>query len=57
MSVIIDQFEVVLDSQQDQEQKSNAAETTPAPQAALKPHDVAAILMQYQNRLDRVRAH
>lgn len=58
MSVIIDQFEVVLDSQQDREQKSSASETTvSSQQTVLKPHDIAAILMQLKNRSDRVRAH
>ena len=58
MSVIIDQFEVILDSQQDREQKFSASETpVSSQQTVLKPHDIAATLMQFKSRCDRVRAH
>lgn len=58
MSVIIDQFEVILDSQEDKEKKSSASEDGSAgKQAGLKPRDVASIFAQLQNRRERVRAH
>ena len=58
MSIIIDQFEVILDSQEDKNATSNAAEGgDSAQQTSLKPVDVASIYIQMQNRSDRVRAH
>ncbi len=58
MSVIIDQFEVILDSQEDKEKKSGASEDgSSGKQAGLKPRDVASIFTQLQNRRERVRAH
>ena len=58
MSVIIDQFEVILDSQEENNTKPNASEGGESvQQISLKPVDVASIYMQMQNRSDRVRAH
>lgn len=58
MSVIIDQFEVIMDSQnpQDEAQPTEAAPAQP-PQRALQPYTIAGVLEQMQERADRVRAH
>ena len=58
MGVIIDQFEVILDSQQgrDAENQQNGDETAAVPDR-LKPQDVNAILEQQVARSERVRAH
>lgn len=58
MSVIIDQFEVIMDSRnpQDEAQPSEAASAQP-PQLALQPYTIAGVFEQMQERADRVRAH
>jgi len=58
MGVIIDEFEVVLDSQQDREAGNNENEAAPAAGGnPLKPHDITAIYQQQVMRSERVRAH
>jgi hypothetical protein len=60
MGVIIDQFEVILDSQQgrDAENRQNGnADETAAVADRLKPQDVNAIVEQQTARCERVRAH
>ena len=58
MGVIIDEFEVILDSQQDRDAESSSTETEAASAAnALKPHDIAAVFEQQALRCERVRAH
>jgi hypothetical protein len=58
MGVIIDQFEVILDSQQgrDTENLQNGDETAAMPDR-LKPQDINAIMEQQTARSERVRAH
>jgi hypothetical protein len=58
VSVIIDQFKVVVDSQNQQEE-SQPANESPAQQAQpeLTPHVIATVFEQMQNRSDRVLAH
>jgi len=59
MSVIIDQFEVILDSQQsgsDAAQSSAPAESA-SNASSLKPQDIIAVKQQYEERCERVRAH
>ncbi len=58
MSVIIDQFEVIMDSQnpQDEAQPSEASPAQP-PQPAPQPYAIAGVFEQMQERADRVRAH
>ncbi|ESQ13782.1 MAG: hypothetical protein N838_07215 [Thiohalocapsa sp. PB-PSB1] len=58
MSVIIDQFEVIVDSQnpQDETQPSAALPAQP-PQPALQPYAIEGVFEQMQERADRVRAH
>ena len=58
MSVIIDQFEVIVDAQQDREAEKNTRDGDTASAApALKPSDINAIIEQRDLRIDRVRAH
>lgn len=57
MSVIIDQFEVVVDAQEDKEKSSEASDSGSSKKPALKPRDMAAVITQLQNRRERVRAH
>ena len=58
MGVIIDEFEIVLDSQQNSETEKNNTEATAAPSAnTLKPHDITLIHEQHTLRCERVRAH
>ncbi len=59
MGVIIDEFEVVLDAQQDRDAENNSRETETAAAGvnSLKPHDINAVFEQQQLRLERVRAH
>lgn len=58
MSVIIDQFDVIMDSQNPQDQ-ARPSEAAPAqqPQPALQPYVMAEVLERLQERADRVRAH
>ena len=58
MGVIIDEFEVILDSEQGQ--SSGQGESEPAASSAatqLKPVDINAIFEQHALRCERVRAH
>jgi len=57
MGVIIDQFEVVLDSQQDRDAGNSETEAPANAGNSLKPNDITAILEQYELRCERVRAH
>lgn len=57
MSVIIDEFEVVLDSQQGREAENNNETETNAETNSLKPHDITSIQEQHLLRCERVRAH
>ena len=58
MSVIIDEFEVVLNSQQERDTSSSDTETVVAPApSSLKPQDITEVFTQHQLRCDRVRAH
>ena len=57
MGVIIDKFEVVLDSQQDRDAGNSETETPASASNSLKPLDITAILEQYELRCERVRAH
>lgn len=57
MSVIIDQFEVVVDAQENQDAKSAATNTGAQPTGALRPLDIAAVYEQMRNRQQRVHAH
>lgn len=58
MGVIIDEFEVILDSQQDRDAENRGTETETAPAGnALKPHDIAVVIEQQAVRCERVRAH
>lgn len=58
MSVIIDQFEVIMDSQ-NQQDEARSSEAAPAQQQqpVLKPYAIASVFDQLQERGDRVRAH
>ena len=58
MSVIIDEFEVVMDSQQERDTSSGETETAAAPApGSMKPQDISAVFTQHQLRCERVRAH
>ena len=58
MGVIIDQFEVVLDSQQERDAGNDEPETAAAPaENVLKPQNITAIIEQHNLRCERVRAH
>jgi hypothetical protein len=57
MSVIIDQFEVVLDSQENQEAKSTAANSGAQQASAIRPRDITAVYEQMRSRQQRVYAH
>jgi len=58
MSIIIDQFEVVLDSQRDTQapEESTGGGSTGADKA-IKPQDIQAVIEQFNERCERVRAH
>lgn len=58
MGVIIDEFEIILDSQQDSG-NSNNADNGPAAAAnnTLKPNDIMSVYEQHELRCDRVWAH
>ncbi len=55
MGIIIDEFEIVLDSQQNSETEKNNTDATSA--NTLKPHDIISIYEQHTLRSERVRAH
>lgn len=57
MGVIIDEFEVVVDSQQDREANNNQNKQAGVAGNSLKPHDINSIHEQYLKRCERVRAH
>lgn len=59
MSVIIDQFELIMDSQNDQEngRAVSSSNTEMQQQSVLKPYTVETVLDYLQSRHDRVRAH
>lgn len=57
MSVIIDEFEVVLDSQQGREADNKKDTEAGSVTNTLKPHDITSIHEQYLLRCERVRAH
>jgi hypothetical protein len=57
MGIIIDEFEVVLDSQQGIDAENSDAEAPTSAGNSLKPHDITAIFEQHELRCERVRAH
>lgn len=57
MSVIIDQFEVIMDSQNPQDEERPAEPASVQQQPVLQPYDIAGVSEQLQDRADRVRAH
>ena len=58
MSVIIDQFEVIVDAQQGLEAENQGNEEEGAVMSSsLKPQDISAVLEQQYARNERVRAH
>ena len=58
MGVIIDEFEIVLDSQENSETEKSNTEATAARSAnTLKPHDITSIHEEHTLRCERVRAH
>ncbi len=58
MGVIIDEFEVILDAQQEGKTETSTSEAEGASKgSSLKPLDIAAIFEQQTLRCERVRAH
>ena len=58
MGVVIDEFEVVLDSQQGRDAGKSETEAAAASGGnSLKPHDITTIYEQQELRCERVRAH
>jgi hypothetical protein len=57
MSVIIDQFEIIMDSHNEQQQNLKAEENAVQQPEVIRPHAVATLLEQMRGRADRVRAH
>lgn len=56
MAVIIDEFEVISDSQQERSSENNEQEQSAA-EPALRPHDIKSVYEQNKLRNLRVWAH